>query len=58
MPIIDDHRPFLDRSIPAVDIIGLPYAYWHTTADTLDKITVESLGQVGRVIHAWILSRR
>ncbi len=43
-PIIDDHRPFLDRGIPAVDIIDLPYAYWHTTADTLDKISAESLG--------------
>ena len=58
VPIVDDHRPFLARGIPAVDIIGLPYAYWHTTADTLDKITAESLGQVGRVIQAWILSRR
>jgi Zn-dependent M28 family amino/carboxypeptidase len=58
VPIMDDHRPFLDRGIPAVDIIGLPYAHWHTTSDTLDKISAESLEQVGRVVHAWILSRR
>jgi glutaminyl-peptide cyclotransferase len=58
VPIIDDHRPFLERGIPAVDLIGLPYAYWHTTADTLDKLSAESLEQVGRVVQAWILSRR
>ncbi len=57
-PIIDDHRPFLQRGIPAVDLIGLPYAHWHTTADTLDKLSAESLEQVGRVLQAWILSRR
>jgi hypothetical protein len=57
-PIMDDHRPFLERGIPAVDIIGLPYAHWHTTADTLDKLSAESLEQVGRVVYAWILSRR
>jgi Zn-dependent M28 family amino/carboxypeptidase len=58
VPIMDDHRPFLQRGIPAVDLIGLPYAHWHTTADTLDKLSAESLEQVGRVVHAWILSRR
>jgi Iap family predicted aminopeptidase len=57
-PIMDDHRPFLERGIPAVDLIGLPYVHWHTTADTLDKLSAESLEQVGRVVHAWILSRR
>jgi len=58
VPIMDDHRPFLDRGIPAVDIIGLPYAHWHTTSDTLDKLSAGSLEQVGRVVYAWILSRR
>ena len=57
-PIMDDHRPFLQLGIPAVDLIGLPYAHWHTTADTLDKLSAGSLEQVGRVVHAWILSRR
>lgn len=56
--IMDDHWPFLLQGIPAADIIDLDYAYWHTTADTLDKISGESLQQVGRVIQAWILSRR
>ncbi len=56
--IIDDHRPFVDMGIPAVLIIDLDYAYWHTAADTLDKVSAESLAQVGRVLEAWLLSRR
>ena len=55
--IIDDHRPFLLLGIPAVAIIDIDYDYWHTTADTLDKISPASLEQVGRVLQAWILSR-
>ena len=56
--ILDDHRPFLALGIPSVLIIDLDYAYWHTTQDTLDKVSAESLEQVGAVLQAWILSRR
>jgi Zn-dependent M28 family amino/carboxypeptidase len=56
--ILDDHRPFLALGIPSVLIIDLEYDYWHTTADTLDKVSAESLEQVGSVVQAWILSRR
>jgi Zn-dependent M28 family amino/carboxypeptidase len=55
--IVDDHIPFLNRGIPAVDIIDFDYPYYHTTADTLDKISPASLEQVGRVLEAWVLSR-
>ncbi|RME53489.1 MAG: M28 family peptidase [Deltaproteobacteria bacterium] len=50
----DDHTPFLDAGIPAIDIIDFRYgpgensnAYWHTEQDTLDKLSPESLGIVG-----------
>lgn len=52
--ITDDHLPFLQRGIPAVDIIDLDYPYWHTTEDTLDKISSESLERVGRVLQAYL----
>jgi glutaminyl-peptide cyclotransferase len=55
--IVDDHIPFLNLGIPAVDIIDIDYPYWHTTGDTLDKISPASLEQVGRVLEAWVLSR-
>ncbi|MBI4927837.1 MAG: M28 family peptidase [Anaerolineae bacterium] len=52
--IIDDHTPFLRAGIPAVDLIDFDYPYWHTTADTLDKISPESLGNVGLTLTAWL----
>jgi Zn-dependent M28 family amino/carboxypeptidase len=49
--IEDDHGPFLKRKVPAVDIIDLNgYKYWHTTEDTMDKLSPKSLGIVGYVI--------
>jgi glutaminyl-peptide cyclotransferase len=52
--IYDDHVPFAQRGIPAVDIIDFEYPYWHTTQDTLDKVSASSLERVGRVLEAWL----
>ena len=52
--IYDDHVPFAQRGIPSVDIIDFDYPYWHTTQDTPDKVSPESLARVGRVLEAWI----
>lgn len=49
--IIDDHIPFVQRNIPAVDIIDFDYPYWHTTQDTPDHVKAESLGYVGRTLE-------
>jgi glutaminyl-peptide cyclotransferase len=48
--VIDDHTAFLDKGIPVVLMIDFSYASFHTTADTLDKCSPDSLGQVGRAI--------
>ncbi len=50
----DDHTPFLQAGIPAVDIIDFDYPYWHTTQDTLDKVSAQSLSVVGRTVIAWL----
>lgn len=52
--IIDDHVPFAQRGIPAVDIIDFDYPYWHTTQDTPDKVSAESLEAVGRTLEVWL----
>lgn len=52
--IIDDHVPFARMGIPAVDIIDFDYPYWHTTQDTPDKVSAESLEAVGRTIEVWL----
>ncbi len=53
--ILDDHTAFLRLGIPAIDIIDFDYPYWHTTEDTLDKVSAESLEQVGRTIQIWLM---
>ena len=53
--IIDDHLPFLEAGIPSVDIIDIEYPYWHTTEDTLDKISPDSLAVVGETLFQWLL---
>jgi len=52
--IIDDHIPFINAGMPAVDIIDIEYRYWHTTYDTADKVSPHSLQVVGQTLLVWI----
>jgi peptidase M28-like protein len=47
--VTDDHLSFLNRNVPSVDVIDLEIPYWHTTQDSLDKISAKSLAVVGHV---------
>jgi Zn-dependent M28 family amino/carboxypeptidase len=49
-PVEDDHVAFLDAGIPAVDVIDLDYAQWHTADDNLNAVSARSLQIVGDVI--------
>ena len=51
-PVEDDHLPFLQAGVPAVDIIDLDYPAWHTANDTLDNVSAESMKIVGDVVLA------
>lgn len=53
--MLDDHTPFIEAGIPAVDIIDFDYPYWHTTQDTADKVSQDSLKAVGETLSTWIL---
>jgi hypothetical protein len=50
--VIDDHIPLLNVGIPVVDVIDFDYDHWHTTGDTPDKCSAQSLEKVGRVVLA------
>ena len=50
--IEDDHMPFIEARVPAVDIIDLEYDAWHTAGDTLDAVSARSLQTVGEVLLA------
>ena len=54
--ISDDHTAFLNRGVPAIDLIDFEFGsapgkndYWHTAEDSMDKVSAESLEVVGRV---------
>ena len=68
--VYDDHVPALNIGIRAIDLIDIRFGpgaqafggYWHTHADTPDKVSAESLGTVGRMVElglrsgAWLVS--
>jgi|HubBroStandDraft_4_1064222.scaffolds.fasta_scaffold04981_4 hypothetical protein len=53
VPMEDDHKPFVQRGVPSADLIDFQYGYnnvfWHTTQDTVDKLSPKSLEIVGTV---------
>jgi glutaminyl-peptide cyclotransferase len=53
IPMEDDHKPFVQRGVPSADLIDFSYGYdnvfWHTTQDTVDKLSPKSLEIVGTV---------
>lgn len=55
--MLDDHTPFLEAGIPAIDIIDFDYPYWHTIEDTPDKVSPESLLAVGDTLWHWVVSK-
>jgi hypothetical protein len=56
--LIDDHVELQKVGIRAIDVVDFDYgpgnSYWHTPADTLDKVSAQSLQVVGDVTMALI----
>jgi hypothetical protein len=55
--ITDDHVPLQQAGLRIVDVIDCcsgEYPYWHTTADTPDKVSPAALAVVGRVALALV----
>ena len=46
----DDHVPLLSAGIPVIDLIDFDYPFWHTTSDTPNKCSPESLQKIGDLI--------
>jgi Zn-dependent M28 family amino/carboxypeptidase len=50
----DDHLPFLERGVVAVDLIDYNYGpgnrYWHAPFDTMDKLAAGSFAAVGETV--------
>ncbi len=56
-PVLDDHVPIqVITHIPSIDLIDFDYAPWHTSGDTLDQLSPDSLQVIGR-LTLWYLAR-
>ena len=53
-PVKDDHLSFMDAGIRSVDLIDLDYGpnnrHWHSPGDTLENVSADSLGVIGRIV--------
>ena len=52
--LTDDHVSLQKVGIHAIDVVDFDYPYWHTTEDTIDKVSAESLQIVGDVAVALV----
>jgi glutaminyl-peptide cyclotransferase len=55
--ILDDHTPFLQAGIPAIDLIDFTFPCWHKTCDDLSAVSSRSLDTSGEAVlellRAW-----
>ncbi len=51
-PVSDDHVPFLNAGVPALDLINFESqsTFWHTPEDTMDKLSAKSFQILGHVV--------
>jgi Zn-dependent M28 family amino/carboxypeptidase len=62
-PMLDDHIPFLNEGIPAVDLIDFDYYdekgnnLHHTIRDSLEYVSEKSLWVVGQTLELWIKNK-
>jgi glutaminyl-peptide cyclotransferase len=48
--VLDDHLPFLQRGVPAIDLIDFDFACWHRKCDDLSAVSEDSLDKVGETM--------
>lgn len=52
--IYDDHIPFIQNGMRAVDLIDFDDPEWHTLKDDIGNVSQESLQVIGEVMMAWL----
>jgi len=57
-PVIDDHTPFTQRGVRAIDIIDFDYPQRDSLADNLDAVSERSLDAAGEAVHRLVAGLR
>jgi Zn-dependent M28 family amino/carboxypeptidase len=50
-PIADDHYPFIERGIAAIDLIDFDFPCWHRSCDDLSAVSQSSLEAAGESVY-------
>ncbi|MEN6624865.1 MAG: M28 family peptidase [Candidatus Sumerlaeia bacterium] len=50
----DDHRPWIDAGVPFIDLVGWPYAYWHTAGDTPERCDAQAMHALAEVLEQFV----
>ena len=53
--MLDDHTPFVQKGIPAIDLIDFDFPCWHQTCDDLTAVSKESLDLSGEAVLEYVL---
>jgi glutaminyl-peptide cyclotransferase len=53
----DDHTPFLQRGVPAIDLIDFNFPCWHKTCDDLTAVSKASLDKSGEAVLEFLRDR-
>ncbi len=56
--VLDDHLPYRQRGVPAIDLIDFDYPPWHTVGDDLDAVSPRSLDAVGEALVEMLRAMR
>ena len=53
--VLDDHVPFLQRGVPVLHVIPLPFPkVWHTMEDDGEHLDVETVGDWARIVSVFV----
>jgi glutaminyl-peptide cyclotransferase len=50
--VLDDHTPFVEEGVPAIDLIDFHYPCFHMLCDDLAHVSETSLDEVGETVRA------
>ena len=56
--IYDDHTPFAQRGVPAIDLIDWDFPCWHRTCDNLSAVSERSLDASGEAVAGLLRTLR
>ena len=53
-PVIDDHVPFINAGVPAIDLIDFDFPCFHRPCDNLSAVSQHSLDAIGEAVLAML----